>query len=78
MKNPSRCKVCGNLHGGQFCPDVKSIKFYSNGNIEHIEYYPTQDKIIEAQVKMRVEAEVRRLQEEMVANEKLEQKKPTA
>ena len=76
MKNPIRCKVCGNLHASQFCPDVKSIKFYANGNIESVEYYPTQDKIIEAQVKIRVEAEVRRLQEE-AASEKPE-KKPTA
>lgn len=64
MKNPARCKVCGNLHAGQFCPDVKTIKFYANGNIEQIEYYPTQDKIIEAQVKIRVDAEVRKLREE--------------
>lgn len=63
MKNPDRCKVCGNLHGSQFCPDVKSIKFYANGNIEQIEYYPTQDKIIDSQVKMRVEAEIRSIQE---------------
>lgn len=61
MKTPERCKVCGNIHSGQFCPDVKMIKFYPNGAIEHVEYYPTQEKIVEAMVRTRLEAELRKI-----------------
>jgi hypothetical protein len=61
VKTPDRCKSCGNHHSGLFCPDVKSIKYYSNGNIEQIEYYPTTDKVIEFQLKDRVNAELKRI-----------------
>ena len=63
MPNLKRCKDCGNHHGSQFCPDVKSIKYYANGNIEQIEYYPTTDKLIESNVRSRLEVEIKKLQE---------------